>query len=177
MKKDNQIHNESDLFREAMKDVEPLQYDKVEHRPPPKKPIRHQPAQHHNIDDRLSDDHVPPCGTHLAFERPGVQKNTLKKLRTGKLPVEASLDLHGKTMEQARVALLEFLAYCQQEQLKVITIVHGKGFGSESKKPVIKPLVNKWLQELDEVLAFVSAQPQHGGTGAVYVLLRRNKSD
>ena len=174
-------NNDLQLFRDAMQDVTPITQDKVAHS-----------TQKHNLENtqrrqnetseqqqldknRFSTEHVPDCDVILRFEHPGLQKTTLKKLRQGKFPVEASLDLHGFTAEQARTALIDFLNYCQQSQYKVVCIVHGKGFGSSEKKPVIKPLVNKWLQEDNRILAFSSAQPKDGGTGAVYVLLRRSE--
>jgi len=171
--KDN---NDLQLFREAMHDVAPITQDKVTHSSR-KNSAKRQTAtieQQHHDKNRFSTEHVPDCDVILRFERPGLQKSTLKKLRQGKFPVEASLDLHGFTAEQARSALIEFLDYCQQSQYKVVCIVHGKGFGSSDKKPVIKPLVNKWLQEDNNVLAFSSAQPKDGGSGAVYLMLRRS---
>ena len=174
--KDN---NDLQLFRDAMQDVTPISQDKVTHSTQKSS----QKAQRRRADTpekqqldkhRFSTEHVPDCDVILRFERPGLQKPTLKKLRQGKFPVEASLDLHGFTAEQARSALIDFLTFCQQSQFKVVSIVHGKGFGSSEKKPVIKPLVNKWLQEESNVVAFSSAQPKDGGTGAVYVMLRRN---
>jgi DNA-nicking Smr family endonuclease len=53
-----------------------------------------------------------------------------------------------------------------------VRIIHGKGYGSNNQGPIIKPLVNKWLQQRNEILAFCSARPNDGGTGAVYVLLK-----
>lgn len=169
------------LFKEAMQDVTPLKHDRVINHPrtTSKKNV-HRPEQNQLPKDgrRFSTENVPECDIILGFERPGVQKTLVKKLRQGKMPIEISLDLHGYTAEEARSAMIEFMHYCQQEKFRVVCIVHGKGFGSDKKKPVIKPLVNKWLRELDEVLAFTSAQPKDGGTGAVYVLLRRtDKAD
>lgn len=171
--KDN---NDLQLFREAMEDVTPITYDKVTHSSRINSEKRRQTIieKAHHDKNRFSTEHVPDCDVILRFERPGLQKTTLKKLRQGKFPIEASLDLHGFTAEQARSALINFLAYCQQSQFKVVCIVHGKGFGSNEKKPVIKPLVNKWLQEDNNILAFSSAQPKDGGTGSVYVMLRRS---
>ncbi|MDH5423956.1 MAG: Smr/MutS family endonuclease [Gammaproteobacteria bacterium] len=172
--KDN---NDLQLFHEEMQDVRPLINDRVTHAPK-KKPLNKRPsaesaqAVSENI---FSTSNVTDCDVILRFERPGLQKPLLKTFRQGKMPIEASLDLHGYTSEQARTAMIEFMRLVQREQLRVVCIVHGKGFGSNSKQPVIKPLINKWLQELNEVLAFSSAQPKDGGTGAVYVLLRKDK--
>jgi DNA-nicking Smr family endonuclease len=172
-------NNDMDLFSEAMQDVIPLQVDRVEHKVKPvntKRTISTATLSSTTQQHKFSTENVPECDVLLRFERPGLQKAYFKKLRSGKMPPEASLDLHGYTAEQARSALIQFLEYCSQQQLKVVCIVHGKGFGSSDKKAVIKPLVNKWLQEADEVLAFTSAQPRDGGTGAVYVLLKKSEN-
>jgi DNA-nicking Smr family endonuclease len=102
-----------------------------------------------------------------------VQPSTLKKLRQGKLAIDNSIDLHVMTVDEARSYLLDFLGECEVDGSRVILIVHGKGYSSPGAKPIIKPMVNRWLREVTNVLAFHSAQPVDGGTGAVYVLLRR----
>lgn len=166
--------NDSDLFRDAVQDVKPLTSDKIPLRHPAKRATKRaasQPA----ITDRLSDEFIPPCDNLLEFMRPGVQRTLFKQLRTGKLPVESHLDLHGMTRDAARIALQQFLQLAQQQRLKVVCIVHGKGYHSEDGRPVIKAMVNKWLQDLPEVLAFCSAQPRDGGSGAVYALLKTLK--
>ncbi|MDH5517722.1 MAG: Smr/MutS family endonuclease [Gammaproteobacteria bacterium] len=178
--KNSKDNNDLHLFREAMQDVKPIQHNRVVHHKKPQTGRRNAStgAQHKpDLDDRhYSTGAVTDCDIILGFERPGLQKSVMKKLRQGKMLVEDSLDLHGYSAEQARTALIEFMQYCQQQQLKVVCIVHGKGFGSSDRKPVIKPLVNQWLQQTDQVLGFCSAQPKDGGSGAVYVLLRRDKS-
>jgi DNA-nicking Smr family endonuclease len=57
---------------------------------------------------------------------------------------------------------------------RCVRIIHGKGKSSEGKLPVLKGKVNSWLRQRDEVIAFCSARPSDGGTGAVYVLLKRS---
>jgi DNA-nicking Smr family endonuclease len=96
----------------------------------------------------------------------------LKKLRQGKNPVEQTLDLHGLTVSRARAELIAFLGECEATGVRHAIIVHGKGFRSKDKA-VIKPMVNRWLRATDNVLAFHSALPKDGGSGAVYVLLRK----
>ena len=167
--------NDSELFRQAMHDVTPLKRDnRVRHRPAPKtRPVRrHQDAE--EPQQRFSEGmYEAECPDRLYFERAGgVQKSVLKKLRSGKLPVDSTLDLHGLSVAQARQQLSDFMLECRQFDHRHVIIVHGKGFRSESK-PVIKPMVNQWLRQADEVLAFCSAQPRDGGNGAVYVLLRK----
>ncbi len=169
-------NNDLQLFQQEMQDVQPIKNDRITHTTKVNAVKKKQTVEQVKVNQNLfSTEHVPNCEVILRFERPGLQKPLLKKFRQGKMEIEASLDLHGYTAEQARTAMIEFMHLCKQEQLKVVCIVHGKGFGSSTKLPVIKPLVNKWLRELTEVLAFSSAQPKDGGTGAVYVLLRKEK--
>ena len=163
--------DDSTVFRDAMQDVTPLTTDKVSLRAGTK-PVRKRAARQAALMDKLSDDFIPPCDNLLEFMRPGVQRSLFKQLRTGKLPIESHIDLHGMTRDAARLALQAFLQQAQQNQHKVVCIVHGKGYHSEDGRPVLKAMVNKWLQDLPEVLAFCSAKPQDGGSGAVYALLK-----
>ncbi|MGB5277426.1 MAG: Smr/MutS family protein [Gammaproteobacteria bacterium] len=170
---------DSDLFRQAMQGVTPLKTaNRVKFRPAPVK-VRRPPGN----DDAERQQRftqglfTEACPDHLYFERAGgVQKTLLKKLRNGKLAIDSTLDLHGLTVEQANEQLSAFLEECRHFGHRTVIIVHGKGFRSQSKA-VIKPMVNRWLRQSEEVLAFCSAQPNHGGTGAVYVLLRKTRVD
>ena len=174
--KDNEDDNE--LFRQAMRGVAPLKPDnKIRHKPPPgKTPLRRAEEEVVELEQRFTAGMLEQeCPDQLYFERAGgAQKSVLKKLRAGKLTVDSTQDLHGLTVEQARLQLADFLEECRQFGYRHVIIVHGKGFRSQSK-PVIKPMVNRWLRQADEVLAFCSAQPKDGGTGAVYVLLRKTR--
>ena len=172
---DSNHNDDFDLFKQAMADVTPIEHDKIpSHKKP--RPISRRPVDPiDSIEDTLSDDFVPECGDYLEFVRPGVQKSLIKQIRNGKLAVEHHIDLHGKTRDQARKKLLAFIKSAQQNHYKLICVVHGKGYNSEDGRPVLKALVNKWLQNIEDVLAFTTAQPNDGGTGAVYVLIRRMK--
>jgi DNA-nicking Smr family endonuclease len=112
------------------------------------------------------------CPDILSFSRSGLQHKVMKKLRQGKNPIEHALDLHGLTVDQARIELLEFLGECEAADIRYAIIVHGKGFRSKDK-PVIKPMLNRWLRAADSVLGFHSAQPKDGGNGALYILLKK----
>ena len=74
------------------------------------------------------------------------------------------------------MALAAFLDRCGHRGARCVHIIHGKGHGSSNQGPVLKNKVNAWLRQREEVLAFCSAQPKDGGTGAVYVLLRRKQN-
>ena len=167
--------SDNDTFRDAMRDVKPLPpTDKISLRGTTKRSGK-RPVRPPAVMDKLSDDFIPPCDNWLEFIRPGVQRSLFKQLRTGKLGIEAHIDLHGMTRNAARLGLQQFLQQAQQQNKKIVCIVHGKGYHSEDGRPVLKAMVNKWLQDLPEVLAFCSAQPKDGGSGAVYALLKNLK--
>jgi len=174
--KDNDM-DDSNLFSQAMGDVKPHKHEKVsQYKKPTSIKLRKQSPQQ-EIKDTLSDDFIPECGEFLEFFRPGIQKSLLKQIRNGKLPIEDRLDLHGYTRDQARKTLLDFIHHGQQNNFKLVCVVHGKGYHSEDGRPVLKAMVNKWLQNIDIVLAFTTAHIQDGGTGAVYVLIKRIQKD
>lgn len=107
----------------------------------------------------------------LEFSRPGLQHKILRKLRLGQYNIEATLDLHGQTVEGARQTLSRFLLRCQKAGIRHVLIIHGKGHGMS--KPILKNKLNHWLRQTEEVLAFCSAAAKDGRGGALYVLLRR----
>lgn len=166
------------LFREAMRGVKPL----AKSRPVPDKPAPSPRANSRRRDERraleeslesVPDDADIETGEELTFRRPGISEREFRKLRRGQFALREELDLHGLTGEEARKALREFIAEARAEGARCVRIVHGKGLRSGPRGPVLKNLVNRYLRRADPVLAFCSAQPRHGGTGAVYVLLKR----
>jgi DNA-nicking Smr family endonuclease len=126
----------------------------------------------------LVDEGVEPLDAWyvLAFKRPGIQHGVYKKLRQGRYEIDARLDLHRLSVKQARMDVHSFIQDAMQYGLRTVIILHGKGQRKteQEKTAVLKGYVQHWLQELEEVQAFHSAQPVHGGTGAVYVLLRKS---
>jgi len=111
----------------------------------------------------------------LSFTRPGVQYGVFKNLRQGKYEIQSSLDLHGKTVEQARQAIWDFQKDCHKQGVRCGLVTHGKGQGREEPAK-LKSCVNHWLPQIDSVLAFHSAQRQHGGLGATYVLFKKSSA-
>lgn len=109
----------------------------------------------------------------LEFVRPGVQHGVYKNLRQGKYDIQSRLDLHRHTVEQARVALWDFVEGCQKHGVRCALVTHGKGEGREQPAR-LKSCVNHWLRQFDNVLAFHSAQKQHGGVGSTYLLIKKN---
>jgi DNA-nicking Smr family endonuclease len=106
---------------------------------------------------------------------PGVDRRTAEKHRRGRLPVEARLDLHGLTQEEAHRALERFLPHAQESGCRSVLVITGKG-SRDGTRGVLKESVPRWLNQspLRALILSISwAQPKDGGTGALYVLLRR----
>ena len=146
-------------------------------RPPPPRRIRQDSTARSSTDafsDAFDAGEVTP-EAYLFFSRGGVQQRQLQRLRRGQMPTGAELDMHGMTTATARAALLGFIAHCRDRRIRTIRIIHGKGYGSGSAAPVLKNRLNSWLRQHHDVLAFCSTPAGHGGTGALYVLLRTSR--
>ena len=111
----------------------------------------------------------------LEFKRPGVQNGVFRKLKQGRYEAQSRLDLHRMTAEVARKEIFEFIAESYQFGLRSVLVIHGKGESKaeQARSSILKGCVDHWLRELETVLAFHSAQPRDGGTGAAYVLLKK----
>ncbi|MBK1852691.1 DNA endonuclease SmrA [Marinobacter sp. 1-4A] len=127
----------------------------------------------------LTSDIVEPLTAHdiLSWQRPGIQNGVFRKLRLGQYPIEARLDLHRMTVEQARKEVFQFIGDCVSYGLRSVMILHGKGERNPDGIAQLKSYLAKWLPELADVMAFHSAQKRHGGTGAVYVMVRKSDRD
>lgn len=112
-------------------------------------------------------------GDDLFHRREGVQLAVMRKLRRGHYRCQAEIDLHGMVVSVARHCLAVFLRDALDRNYRCIRVVHGKGLRSGNRGPVLKTKVAGWLRQRDEVLAYCSARENDGGTGAVYVLLRK----
>jgi DNA-nicking Smr family endonuclease len=107
----------------------------------------------------------------------GIDKRQAERFRRGKTPIEGKIDLHGRTQQEAHDDLHHFLARAHAAQKRMVLVITGKGI-TGSKSGVLKENVPRWLNEPSlrrHVLAFDYAEPQHGGEGALYVLLKRKK--
>jgi DNA-nicking Smr family endonuclease len=107
---------------------------------------------------------------------PGIDRRLLKKLRAGDYAVQAHLDLHGMSSEEAHGEVDQFLVAARTAGRRCVLIIHGRGHGSKEGIPVLKERLRVWLTRGRigrGVLAFCSARPSDGGAGAVYVLLRK----
>ncbi len=165
------------LFRAAMTDVRRLRPAAT--RPQKKKPKARATFARRDEAEVLREslqlrpgDLLVETGDELTFRRAGVGESVLRKLRLGQFRCEAEIDLHGYTVTQAKAELRGFLEAMVRGQCRCVRIVHGKGLRSGHRGPVLKHTVNAILQRTDDVLAFASARPVDGGTGALYVLLK-----
>lgn len=114
----------------------------------------------------------------LSFQRDGVQNQLFKKLAKGELSVYESIDLHGMTTLEAEVYMATTIDSQRYHHMSCIRIVHGKGYNVgdspyDKPAPKLKNFTARYLAEHPRVLAYVSCPANRGGTGAVYVLIRR----
>ncbi|HUC63426.1 MAG TPA: Smr/MutS family protein [Alphaproteobacteria bacterium] len=113
-----------------------------------------------------------------------MDKRTAERLRRGELEIDGRLDLHGHTVVEAHKALAAFIERAWRARQRCLLVITGKGrapegeLGAEARVGVIKAGVPRWLNEpglRGRILAISDARPQHGGSGALYVLLKRQR--
>lgn len=177
-----QESTDADLFRQAVGDVRPIEHDRVlldanKPEPVPRQTLADEESVLQQMESRPFLVDEVETGDELSFLRAGIQKQTLRKLKRGLISIQDELDLHGMFVKQARTIVQDYISRCVNRGIYAVRIIHGKGLGSKDKYPVLKNNLNKWLQLNDNVLAFCSARPVDGGTGAVYVLLKRTQNN
>ena len=118
---------------------------------------------------------TPPSLSLAPGVTPGLDRRTAERLRRGRLPVEARLDLHGMTQVEAHIALTSFIESAAKRGRRCVLIITGKGLRGEG---VLRRSVPHWLNDerlRPYLLAIENAQPEDGGHGALYILLRRHR--
>lgn len=174
--------DDSSLFFQKMKDVKPIKLEEKvslsSHRDTINAETRRKAATAELAKNKnfLSGEYIEPVDplAILEFKRDGVQNGVYRNLRLGKYQIDARLDLHHMTVDQARNAVFQFIKDCMQHDIRCALITHGKGEGRDQPAQ-LKSCVAHWLPQFQEVLAFHSAQKQHGWVGATYVLLRKSE--
>ncbi|MFC1884815.1 Smr/MutS family protein [Thermodesulfobacteriota bacterium] len=179
---------ESSIFMEAMKDVRPLSRSgKTIARKPnlDMKPAHPAPDDELEAMAYLSDLVAGNAEMDITFSDeyiegsvPGFDRKLMKKLRNGHFPIQDYIDLHGMTRQLAKTMVREFLLASYKNGLRCVLIVHGRGLNSENHIPVLKDRLPVWLSRgpvKKIVLAFSTARPYDGGTGAIYILLRKSR--
>lgn len=115
-------------------------------------------------------------GDGLEYLADGLAPRILKRLKRGLFAVQDEIDLHRMSAALAEDSIRLFLHEAESRGLRCVRIVHGKGLRSKDATPVLKQLTDRLLRQRVDVLAFASARPGEGGTGAVVVLLKRRRS-
>lgn len=111
---------------------------------------------------------------YLDYKKPGIQDGVYKNLRLGKYEIEQKVTLSGLSLHDASALLYTRLTAAHQRGVRTLLVQHGRGEQSKPFPGLKKSYVNHWLPQLDIVIAFHTAQPQHGGFGATYVLLKKH---
>jgi DNA-nicking Smr family endonuclease len=169
--------DDNHLFRRAVSGAKPIKAEKrvdpASKKPSPKARFSRADESAALRESMEADiDEVEAAGSEfMRFQRQAVGKRTMRKLARGSYAVQAEIDLHGMTVDEARPRLADFIEHSARSGKTCVRVVHGKGLGSGDRGPRLKPSVNRWLRKWDYVLAFVSTRQVDGGTGAVYVLL------
>lgn len=172
------VDDDKVLFMQAMSGVTPIKSQpNIQHTPPkdPNAQFKRAAAVGGQEDHAvpLSDMQalLNPVASEafLTYKNPTLPTKTFEQLKQGKLRWYEAVDLHSSSIDEARLAVLQLINIAKDANQTVIKIVHGKG------DSLLKTCVNGWLRQIDEVLAFVSAPAKDGGTGAVLVLLKRQK--
>ncbi|HZF15607.1 MAG TPA: Smr/MutS family protein [Steroidobacteraceae bacterium] len=170
---------DAELFREAMRGVAPLKrtprHVPARPKPPPRARFR-RADEAAVLEESLTlapGELAVETGDELSYRRPGIAETVLRKLRRGDYRVDREVDLHGFNARDAHAALGAFLASAIASNAHCVRVIHGKGRRSGPRGPVLKNMVSKVLRRTAAVVAFVSARPADGGTGALYVLLAK----
>ena len=172
--------DELQSFLSEMGDVKPLKNDKAELRDA-QMSIREK-LKRGIVEDKteslnpLSMEGVVPIDPedYLTYQQPGIQDGVFKNLRLGKYPIEHKISVAAMPLEESRETLFRSLLKCHEKGMRAVVINHGKGANSKPFPGLKKSYVKHWLDELDLVIAYHTAQPHHGGTGATYVLLKKH---
>ena len=169
----------AELFRSAIGKVTPLRKGSG---PAPAVPKPRPRARMAELDEqaaagefaRLLREGTPlEAGDTASYRRQTLPPRMFQRLKKGQYSVQDELDLHGATAAQAERLLRQFLGEAHAHEHGCVRIIHGKGLQADGGAPVLKNLVDRMLRLRADVLAFHSAPPGQGGTGAILVLLAR----
>lgn len=116
-----------------------------------------------------------------------LDRKRVRRIRSGRIALQARLDLHGMRQDQAYVSLRNFLHRCQAEGLSTVLVITGKGksespeereIWDDRDRGVLRRVVPEWLAQSefrDLILGYNTASERHGGSGALYINIRRLK--
>jgi len=166
------------LFADAVGEVRPVAANgHVVRRSRPGTEPRQSQLDEARVSDELLSGDIDPVhieiGEELSYLKTGLPGKLLRQLKRGQFSIADEIDLHQMTVPVARKAVKLFLDENRREGRLCVKLIHGKGLRSRAQGPVIKRMVDGLLRRRGDVLAFASAKPAEGGTGAVVVLLRK----
>ncbi|MCH2169401.1 Smr/MutS family protein [Myxococcota bacterium] len=121
---------------------------------------------------------VEEWGEHIEGVARGIDRRILARIKRGELPAEVRIDLHGLDVESAHPYVIREIDAAHQLGKRCVALIHGRGLHSGGDA-VLKRAVVDWVQEAPlarRVMVFVSAPPSDGGTGALYVYLRKRRT-
>jgi DNA-nicking Smr family endonuclease len=172
---------DASLFREAIGAVRPLASKTPA--PAPPKPQPRAAQRERDESEALRDSRLQPFGTTAeplgepsAYRRPELGERQWRKLRRGQFAIQDEIDLHQMDARTAESSMRRFLIECRQADHLCVRLIHGKGLHSKAGGPVLRSVVEAQLRRRIDVLAYVSAPPAMGGTGALLVLLSRRRA-
>ncbi len=157
-------------WEEVLFTVKPFQEKNFYYSHTPKKPLK---TRDKDWPPRKIEIKLPLTSEYIEGRRSYVSPETLRKLREGHFSIQASLNLRGFFLEEARLLFEDFMESALRKGLSCVLIIHGRGLSSKGE-PVLKKKVREWLERgpfRRFVLAYASARPCDGGLGATYVLL------
>lgn len=180
---DTPLLNDYEFFEKEMAGVKKLNYhNKIPHKRIPKIPQNYNEDNEvmntlrmlvdKDIEFRINDTTEYIEGYNIKDYDP----NVLKKLKRGEIAYQDFLDLHGKTRDEAKQLVKNFIEKSRKIGFRCVLIIHGRGMHSRDYIPVLKEALKSWLSGKSigrHILAFCSAKATDGGTGAIYVLLRK----
>ena len=185
MANDEMLDDGLDAFLKELQDVKPIEQTKTVLTGQQKNTLAQQlkrqaiEASLDLINNYLSVEKVEPIDPydHISFKQDGVQQGVFKNLRLGKYKIDFVLNLQQHKFEQARTSLFTHIMNSHEEGARMMLIKHGLGLRSQPFPAFLKSYVHQWLQQMPEVIAYHTAQPNHGGNTAVYVLLKKNQQE
>ena len=127
-------------------------------------------------DNGLTVEKIEPIDPHdfLEYKQDGVQQGVYKNLRLAKYQIDVTLNITHMKFDDARLTLYNTIKDCHERGIRTLLVQHGMGLHSKPFPAFLKSYVNQWLRQIDMVIAFHTAQKQHGGLAAVYVLLKKH---
>ena len=186
MRDDDQDFEQPDSFQDFLQelgDVKPIKSDDKVHLQQTQQAIEKQMRREALLAQKpkespLTFEGVKPVrpDDFLEFKQAGIQDGVYKNLRQGKYPIEQKISLAGLSLRDSSITLYQKINAAHERGVRTLLIQHGKGEQSQPFPALKKSYVNHWLVQFNNVIAFHTAQPMHGGLGATYVLLKKHSN-